>query len=63
MKDFVVIIPARRNSKSIPFKNRQKVNGLTLVEHTIKFSEEINAKRIILSTDDEFYLENCQPYL
>ena len=58
MKDFVVIIPARRNSKSIPFKNRQKVNGLTLVEHTIKFSEEINAKRIILSTDDEFYLEN-----
>ena len=58
MKDFTVIIPARRNSKSIPFKNRQKVNGLTLVEHTIKFSEEINAKRIILSTDDEFYLDN-----
>lgn len=58
MKDFIVIIPARRNSKSIPFKNRQKVNGLTIVEHTIKFSEEINAKRIILSTDDEYYLEN-----
>ena len=60
MKDFTVIIPARRNSKSIPFKNRQTVNGLTIVEHTIKFSEEINAKRIILSTDDEFYLENTK---
>lgn len=57
-QNLIVIIPARRNSKKIPFKNRYKINGLTIVDHTIEFSESINPKEIILSTDDEFYIEN-----
>ena len=28
------------------------------MDHTIEFSESINSKEIILSTDDEFYIEN-----
>lgn len=60
MKDFIIVIPARRNSKSIPFKNREQINGLTIVEHTIEFSKNLNPKKIILSTDDEFYIDNAK---
>tara|TARA_B100000886_G_C20358640_1_gene464180 strand:- start:447 stop:1115 length:669 start_codon:yes stop_codon:yes gene_type:complete len=58
MNNLVFIIPARRNSKTIPFKNRKKINGLSLVDHAISFCENFNSDEIILSTDDEFFLEN-----
>ena len=58
MQNPIAIIPARRNSKSIPFKNRQVIDNLTIVDHAINFSKNFNFKDIILSTDDEFYIDD-----
>ena len=50
-------IPARRNSKGILFKNRQEINGKSLVEHSVNFAETCNFDDIIISTDDEYFFE------
>jgi CMP-N-acetylneuraminic acid synthetase len=52
--EVLAIIPARGNSKGIPLKNIQKLNGISLLERTIKTAK--NSKkisRIILSTDND----------
>ena len=33
---FAIVIPARKNSKSIKNKNRFKINGRPLIEYTLK---------------------------
>lgn len=46
------IIPVRKNSRGIPLKNIQKINGLSLVEHTIRTAKKsTKISRLILSTD------------
>jgi CMP-N-acetylneuraminic acid synthetase len=46
------IIPVRKNSKGIPQKNIQKINGISLVEHTIRTAKKSKKiSRLILSTD------------
>ena len=46
------IIPARMNSKGIREKNLQKLDGISLIEHTIKTAKKSkNISRLILSTD------------
>lgn len=57
MQDLIIVIPARRNSKSIPFKNRQKINGINIVDYAIQFSQKVNPSEIILSTDDEYFFQ------
>ena len=48
------IIPARANSKGIPQKNLQKINGISLVENTIKIAKKSKKiSRLILTTDSE----------
>jgi len=54
----VAFIPARRNSKGIVFKNRQKISGLSLVEHAFNVASQCNFDQIIISTDDEYFLEH-----
>ena len=52
--EILAIIPARGGSKGIPLKNLKKLEGKTLLEHTITSAK--NAKsisKIILSTDDK----------
>lgn len=52
--EVLAIIPARGNSKSIPLKNIQKLNGIPLIGYTIKAA--LNCKkisRVIVSTDNE----------
>ena len=56
VNESIIVIPARRNSKGIPFKNRSIVNGQTLVEHSMAFARNIPHSSIILSTDDEYFL-------
>ena len=48
------IIPARANSRGIPQKNLQKINGISLVENTIKIAKKSKKiSRLILTTDSE----------
>ena len=48
------IIPARRNSKGLPFKNRM------LFEYTIKSIPYEFLNSVIISTDDEVIIEKCK---
>ena len=50
----LVIIPAKTDSKRLPKKNLQKINGKTLIEHSIEYAKEceyIDRDNIILSTE------------
>jgi CMP-N-acetylneuraminic acid synthetase len=48
-----IIIPARKNSKGLPFKNRK------LYDYTIKSIPEEYRNKIIFNTDDEFLISKC----
>jgi len=51
---FSVFIPARGGSKSIKDKNLQLINGISLVERSIKLAlQRFEPKKIILSSDSE----------
>jgi len=53
-KKNLCIIPARRGSKGIPFKNIQKVCGKPLIEYAISAAKESTLiNRIIVSTDSK----------
>lgn len=47
------IIPARRNSKGLPFKNRK------LLHHTLDILPDNVLPQVIVSTDDEFIINEC----
>jgi CMP-N,N'-diacetyllegionaminic acid synthase len=52
MSNIVGIIPARGGSVGVPLKNIKKLNGLPLIEYTIKAALDSGAlDRIIVSTD------------
>lgn len=51
MNELKILIPARRNSKGLPFKNR------TLFEDTISTIPKELIGSVILSTDDEYLIE------
>ena len=56
MKELKVlaIIPAKGDSKRLPKKNLQKINGFTLVEHAIKYAKDCPyVTDIIVSTEDD----------
>lgn len=55
----ICIVPARKNSKGLKFKNRKKINNLSLVNNALTSalkSKEI--KSIILTTDDDYLIKN-----
>jgi CMP-N,N'-diacetyllegionaminic acid synthase len=48
----LTIIPAKTDSKRLPKKNLQKINGKTLIEHSIDYAKECKyVDDIILSTE------------
>jgi N-acylneuraminate cytidylyltransferase len=50
---FLAIIPARKNSKRLKFKNKKKLLGKPLIEYTINVAKKINFfNNIIITTDD-----------
>jgi CMP-N-acetylneuraminic acid synthetase len=53
MEDFTILIPARRNSKGLPFKNRK------LLTYTINSIPKELWGKIIVNTDDEVIIDNC----
>lgn len=54
MENYKIIIPARRNSKGLPFKNRQ------LIGHTLNTIPKEHRQHLIITTDDEIIIELCQ---
>ena len=50
----LAIIPARKNSRRIKFKNKKKLGNKPLIEHTIDVAKKIKAfSKILVTTDDE----------
>ena len=54
MEDLHIIIPARKNSKGAPFKNRK------LFQYTIDIVPQHLVECIIVSTDDEHIIDMCK---
>lgn len=52
--DYTLLIPARRNSKGLPFKNRM------LLPLTLSIIPTEYKKNILISTDDEHIIEFCK---
>lgn len=51
-----IVIPARRGSKGVPFKNR------ILLEHTLNIIPDSLKGDVIISTDDYFIIEKAKEY-
>ena len=50
----VAFIPARGNSKRLPKKNIKKLNGVSLIEYSVRFARTLKfVDDIIISTDDK----------
>ena len=49
-----IVIPARRNSKGLPFKNRKLIN------ETLKIIPDSLKDSVIISTDDEYIVDIAQ---
>ena len=60
---FYVFIPARGGSKSIKNKNLQKINGIPLVERSIKLAlKKFECNQIVLSSDSNKILNIGEKY-
>lgn len=56
----IALIPARKNSKGVPGKNKRLLSGVPLVAHSIDFAARSNViDKIVLNTDDEDIAEYC----
>ena len=50
----IAFIPARANSRRLPKKNIKKLNGVSLIEHSVRFAKSLKfVDDIIISTDDK----------
>lgn len=62
-KKVVAVIPARKGSKGIPNKNTILLNGIPLVEHTIKQAKNVKMiDKIIVSTDSKEVCKIAKKY-
>lgn len=50
---FIGVIPARRQSKGLKFKNRLKIDGESITRRAIKIALKAKCKIVVLTTDDE----------
>ena len=60
--DILTIIPARAGSKGIKNKNLKKLNGIPLIEYTIRAAQESKCKNIIISSDSENIINIAKKY-
>jgi len=54
--DYIFLIPARKGSKGVPFKNRK------LFDYTAKIIPDSIKHKVYVSTDDEFFIEKCKEF-
>ena len=55
--DYIAVIPARKNSKGLKYKNRIFIKNETITRKAIKIAKKSSCKYIILTTDDEFLIK------
>ena len=53
MKNFVVIVPARKGSKRLLNKNILELNNLSLIEHTLRFCKNLTFDVIVTTNYDK----------
>ena len=60
--DYLIIIPCRRNSSRVKFKNRRIINNKKLYEITIEQAIKFRNKKIeiVVNTDDEKIISYCK---
>ena len=62
-KDYIVVIPARKNSKRIKGKNLRELNGRPLISHSIEYAIKFfNRKNIWVNTDDNKIIDLAKGY-
>ena len=62
-KDYIVVIPARKNSKRIKGKNLRKLNGKPLISHSIEYAVKyFKRKNIWVNTDDNLIIDLAKKY-
>ncbi len=62
-KKYLCVIPARAGSKGIKNKNIQELNGIPLIEHTLRFSKKLKSSfDIVVSTDSKKILDLGKKY-
>ena len=62
-KDYIVVIPARKNSKRIKGKNLRELDGKPLISHSIEYAMKFfNRKNIWVNTDDSVIIDLAKKY-
>tara|TARA_A100001015_G_scaffold97476_1_gene108214 strand:- start:8079 stop:8759 length:681 start_codon:yes stop_codon:yes gene_type:complete len=62
-KDYIVVIPARKNSKRIKGKNLRELNGRPLISHSIEYAIKFfSRKNIWVNTDDKIIIDLAEGY-
>lgn len=62
IKDLIVIIPARGNSKGIKYKNLKIFNKKKLIDYSILFANKLKPEDIIVSSEDKKILSHCKKF-
>ena len=63
LKNSIVVIPARKNSKRIKGKNLRILNGKPLISHSIEYAlKYIDKKNIWVNTDDQLVIDLAKKY-
>lgn len=62
IKNLIVVIPARGNSKGIKFKNFKLFNKKRLIDYSILFALKLNPEKIIVSSENNKILNHCKKF-
>jgi N-acylneuraminate cytidylyltransferase len=64
LNNYLIIIPARKNSKRIIGKNLRELNGKPLISYSIEYAlkHDINPKNIWVNTDDDRIINLAKAY-
>ena len=63
MKDFIIVIPARYNSKRLPGKPLIKINGIPMLLRTYyQCKKVVSESKIVIATDDQRIQKLCKKH-
>ena len=63
MKNSIAIIPCKTDSKRVKFKNLQEIDGLTLLEISIKYALNSDlVEKVYVSTESQKVIEIASKY-